>query len=297
MTAPLSLGISPCPNDTFIFDALVHGRVPAPAPVEVRFEDVETLNQLAREGALDVTKISYHAYFHVADRYRLLDAGGALGFGCGPLLVTRDPGLRLDDLAGRRVATPGRWTTAALLLGMAATPDLVPVEMPFDDVLGALDAGEVEAGLIIHELRFTYQALGYRKLVDLGEWWEAETGCPIPLGGILVRRDADPALVADLDAALCASVEHAWQNPDDALPWMAAHAQDMDPEVMRAHVGLYVNEFSRGLGEVGRGAVEALYRRGRAAGLLPEVEVELLPATAPTQRAGRPPAPGRDPSP
>jgi 1,4-dihydroxy-6-naphthoate synthase len=255
----LTLGFSPCPNDTFIFHALVDGLVRIPGvEFDVRLEDVETLNQLAMRGELDVTKVSYGAVPYLLERYSLLRSGGALGRGCGPLLVAREE-RPIESL--RRVAIPGRFTTAYLLLRLFA-PDLPTAEeRVYSDIMPSVERGEVEAGLIIHESRFTFRDHGLVQLVDLGEWWESETGAPIPLGGILARRDLGPDLVGQIDRAIRASVEHAFAHPADSEAFIRANAQEMDPAVMRQHIDLYVNEFSIDLGEEGDRAIEELRRR------------------------------------
>ena len=255
----LTLGFSPCPNDTFIFHALVDGLVRIPGvEFDVRLEDVETLNQLAMRGELDVTKVSYGAVPYLLERYSLLRSGGALGRGCGPLLVAREE-RPIESL--RRVAIPGRFTTAYLLLRLFA-PDLPTAEeRVYSDIMPSVERGEVEAGLIIHESRFTFRDHGLVQLVDLGEWWESETGAPIPLGGILARRDLGPDLVGQIDRAIRASVEHAFAHPADSEVFIRANAQEMDPAVMRQHIDLYVNEFSIDLGEEGDRAIEELRRR------------------------------------
>jgi 1,4-dihydroxy-6-naphthoate synthase len=262
----LTLGFSPCPNDTFVFHALVEGIVSAPGVrFRERLEDVETLNRLAREGALDVTKVSYGALPYLLDEYVPLRSGGALGRGCGPLLVAREP-LAPEALGGARVAIPGRFTTANLLLRLWR-PEMPPgVEMVYSEILPAVAAGEVDAGLIIHESRFTYPAHGLVRVVDLGEWWEAETGAPIPLGGIVARRALGGPTIRAVEGAIRASVEHAFRHPADGAAYVRAHAQEMDDEVQRRHVALYVNEFSVDLGEEGERAVAELL--GRAGGIL-----------------------------
>jgi 1,4-dihydroxy-6-naphthoate synthase len=252
----LTLGFSPCPNDTFIFHALVEGLVRVPGvEFDVRMEDVETLNQLALRGELDVTKVSYGAVPHLLDRYQLLRSGGALGRGCGPLLVAREE-RSIDSL--RRVAIPGQLTTAYLLLRLFA-PDLPAAEeRVYSEIMPAVERGEVDAGLIIHESRFTYRDHGLVKLADLGEWWEGETGLPIPLGGILARRSLGPEQISAIDGAIRRSVEHAFAHPADSESYIRAHAQEMEPAVMRQHIDLYVNEFSIDLGEAGDEAVKRL---------------------------------------
>lgn len=272
----LTLGISPCPNDTFVFDHLLRGAVAPRLELDLVMEDVEALNRRAREGALDVTKISFHAWFHVLDEYLLLPSGSALGRGCGPLLVTGDPVLALTDLPRLRVAVPGEWTTANLLLKLMGPSPAEVVPVAFDQVLPAIEAGRVDAGLLIHELRFTYARRGFHLLRDLGEWWEQATGCAIPLGAIIARRSLGAEVHRQLATAIRASAEAAAADPAAARPFMAAHAQDMDPEVMAAHVGLYVNDFTRDLGQEGEAAVRELHRRAVEAGVLPARELPLV---------------------
>ncbi len=261
----LTLGFSPCPNDTFIFYALVHGLVEGPAFAPPCLEDVETLNMWALAGRLEVTKLSFHAYGLVRDRYALLASGGALGRGCGPLLVRRPQ--RSLDLARATVAIPGRYTTAALLLRLYA-PEASRLRcLRFEQILPAVASGEVDAGVIIHESRFTYQAHGLEAAVDLGAWWEEATGLPIPLGCIAARRDLGPARIAEVERAIRRSVDWALAHPREPLPWIRGHAQELDHTVIASHIGLYVNGFSRDLGEEGRRAVAALLDRGRRAGV------------------------------
>jgi len=267
-TRTLSLGYSPCPNDTFIFHALVKGIVGAEGlEFRERLEDVETLNRLAAEGALDVTKVSYGAIPQLLRDYVLLQSGGALGRGCGPLVVAREtfgPG----GLAGKRIAIPGRNTTANLLLRLYA-PDAEPgVAMVYSDIMPAVARGEVDAGLIIHESRFTYPQHGLAKVVDLGEWWEGTTGLPIPLGGILARRDLGVETIHAIDDALRRSVEHAFAHPAASREYVRAHAQEMDDAVTQQHIDLYVNHFSVDLGDEGERAIGELFARGRAAGII-----------------------------
>ncbi|MDB4947544.1 MAG: mqnD [Gemmatimonadetes bacterium] len=265
----LTLGYSPCPNDTFIFDALVHGRVAAEGlRFSERLEDVETLNLLARDGVLDVSKVSYGALPYLLDEYVLLRSGGALGRGCGPLLVSRAP-LDPAALATARIAIPGRLTTAHLLLRLFAPHAGRTEERVYSDIMPAVERGEVDAGLIIHESRFTYPQHGLVKVVDLGEWWESTTRLPIPLGGILARRSLGADALRTLEAAVRASVEHAFAHPDDSREYVRAHAQEMDDAVTRQHIDLYVNHFSADLGTDGQAAVAELFRRSREAGVIP----------------------------
>lgn len=261
----LKLGYSPCPNDTFIFYALTHGLVPSPRPVEPVLEDVETLNRWALEGWLPLTKLSYAAYGRVRDRYVALRSGGALGRGVGPLVVARKP---LRKLEGVRVAIPGRNTTAFLLLSLYAE-GFEPLEVRYDRILPLVAAGEVEAGLIIHESRFTYPQYGLEKVVDLGEWWEEATGLPLPLGAILARRDLGEGLIRALDEAVRRSLEYAQAHPQETLPYLKAHAQEISEEVIWAHVRTYVNAFSLEVGEEGERAVRRLFAEAEARGLLP----------------------------
>lgn len=255
----LSLGISPCPNDTFVFSAWVHGQVPGPA-VAVTFADIDVCNQQAR--SFDVVKVSYAALPELLDDYALLPCGGALGHGVGPLVLARTADQVLE---GARIAVPGEKTTAYLLLRLWRRGYDVEV-MPFEQIMPAVRDGKVDAGLVIHESRFTYPSYGLVCLQDLGEWWEAETGLPIPLGAIVARRSLD---LAALTATIRASVEHAWATPAASAAFVAEHAQELDAGVCQQHIDLYVNEFTRSLGEDGYAAVEALLTRAAAAGLVP----------------------------
>ena len=265
---PLSLGFSPCPNDTYIFHALVHGRVHLvqSSIASVQLEDVETLNEWALHQRLDITKLSFHAFAHVRDHYTLLQSGAALGRGCGPLLISGSGNkpARLDDWT---VAVPGKYTTAALLLCLYQPAYRHLVVMRFDQILGALAAGEVNAGVIIHESRFTYRNFGLHCLQDLGEWWEQTTGLPIPLGCIAAKKSLPEEVREEFDHAIAASISWADAHPREGWEYIRAHAQEMDAQVMRSHIGLYVNDFSKGLGDEGGRAVHELLRRGAAVGL------------------------------
>lgn len=265
----ISLGFSPCPNDTFIFDALVHQKVDTEGlTFQARLADVEELNRLAFAGELHVTKLSYHALAYLLDRYALLEAGSALGRNCGPLLIARSPMSRAE-LQKATVAIPGRYTTANFLLGLAYPELGTRQEMLFSDIEEAVLSGSVDAGLIIHENRFTYAARGLVKLADLGEYWESSTGYPIPLGGIAVRRDLDPELQQRIGRVLARSVAWAMDHPRATRDYVRAHAQEMDESVMYAHIDLYVNHFTRGLGEEGRRAVRHLFETARHRDLIP----------------------------
>ncbi len=263
----LTLGYSPCPNDTFIFHALVHGVVQAPGMhFAERLEDVETLNRLAAAAELDVTKISYGAAPALLRDYVLLRSGGALGRGCGPLIVAREP---FGEWDRKRIAIPGRNTTANLLLRLFA-PDAAPgMERVYSDIMPAVARGEVDAGLIIHESRFTYPQHGLVKVVDLGEWWEQTTGLPIPLGGIMARRALGDDAVRAIDDAVRRSVEHAFAHPGASRPYVRAHAQEMDDAVTQQHIDLYVNRFSVDVGDQGERAIRELFARAAAVGIVP----------------------------
>lgn len=276
MSRTLSLGYSPCPNDTFIFYALTHGRVSLPgARIQERLEDVETLNQLARQGLLDLTKISYHALGHLREDYALLRGGGALGRGCGPLVVTRAP-VSMSELRGKKIAIPGRLTTANLLLQLHGQGYENLAVMPFDQILAAVVAGRVDAGVIIHESRFTYAARGLVAIEDLGAWWEGETGLPIPLGGILARRDLGAALIHQVDDAIRRSLDYAFAHPQEPRAYMRAHAQELADSVMESHIALYVNDFSRDLGDEGEAAIRELFHRAEGRGLIPPCSLPLF---------------------
>lgn len=268
--SPYSLGFSPCPNDTFIFHALVHGLVGGDCPqfAEPVLADVETLNEWAISGRLDVTKLSFHAYGQVMDRYVLLNAGSALGRGCGPLLVARKS-LAQAALPGLTIAIPGRYTTAALLLRLFAPACTNLVTMRFDRIMPAVVSGTVDAGVIIHESRFTYPQHGLVMLQDLGQWWETLTGLPIPLGGIVARRSLGQAALCAIDRAVRASVRLAFGAPQAAMPYIRRHAQELDESVIASHIGLYVNDYSENLGPDGLAAVGEFLRRGSEAGVLP----------------------------
>lgn len=270
----LRFGFSPCPNDTFAFAAAVHGEVPSPLALEPVLADIEALNERAVAGRdeLPVTKLSLPALARVADRYAVLPAGAALGFGCGPLVVCRaeSPLRSLADLAQARVAIPGRHTTAFLLLAsLAPTPPRDCVAMRFDQVMPAVARGDCEAGLVIHESRFTYRDHGLREVADLGVLWERATGGPLPLGVIAAHRSLPPAVFRDVGVLLRRSVEHARAAPQRSRAYVRAHAQELADDVCDRHIALYVNDFTVDLGKAGAAAIRELLARGQAAGLLP----------------------------
>jgi 1,4-dihydroxy-6-naphthoate synthase len=276
----LSLGFSPCPNDTFIFHALVHEQACGSSPAfgKAALADVETLNEWALACRLDVTKLSFHALGHVLDQYVLLMAGSALGRGCGPLLVARE---NFSEAALPRltIAIPGRYTTAALLLRMYSPVALTIRVMRFDRIMPAIVAGEVDAGVIIHESRFTFQEHGLLLLQDLGAWWEQETGFPIPLGGIAAKRSLGKEKILAIDRCIRASVSSAFAGPEAGMDYIRQHAQELDDQVIRDHIGLYVNPFSLDLGAEGVGAVREFLVRGRQLGVFPE-QSSALPLTS-----------------
>lgn len=267
----LTLAYSPCPNDCFIFDAIVHRRIDLEGlDFDVRLADVEALNRSAFAGEADVTKLSYHAYAYCLDRYVLLDAGSALGRNCGPLLIAKRS-ITQDEVAGGelRIAIPGRYTTANLLLGLAFPAAKQTSELLFSEIEQAVLEERFDAGLIIHENRFTYEAKGLRKIVELGEFWEQDTGAPIPLGGIVAARRLPAEVQQAVNRIIRRSVEYAFAHPKESLPYVRAHAQEMSEEVMYKHIDLYVNEFSVDLGAEGRAAVELLFKRAASTGTIP----------------------------
>ncbi|MGW5393971.1 1,4-dihydroxy-6-naphthoate synthase [Streptomyces koyangensis] len=276
----LSIAYSPCPNDTFVFDAVAHGRVPGAPALDVTFADIDLTNGMAERGEYDVLKVSYAALPWLLDEYALLPCGGALGRGCGPLVLTREASLP-GALAGRTVAVPSERSTAYLLFRLWAA-DQVPggvgeiVVMPFHEIMPAVRDGKVDAGLVIHEARFTYQNYGLHKLADMGEHWEATTGLPIPLGAIIARRSLGAERLTALADALRTSVRMAWDDPAASRPYVLAHAQEMDADVADQHIGLYVNEFTADLGEDGYAAVRGLLTRAAAEGLVPPLAPDAL---------------------
>jgi 1,4-dihydroxy-6-naphthoate synthase len=276
MTQTLTLGYSPCPNDTFIFYALIHNKVRVPG-IEFReqLEDVETLNRIALEGRLDFTKISYHALGHLREQYALLRSGGALGRGCGPLVVAR-PGTRLLDLRSGLVAVPGTLTTAYLLLRLYDPLITNIAVMTFDRIMQAVSHGEAMAGLIIHESRFTYPLYRLEKLLDLGAWWEGYSGLPIPLGGILGKRSLGQEVLLRVEEGIRESLHYANAHPDEVLQYCKQHSQEMDEQVMKQHIDLYVNDFSLDLGTEGREAVRRLFFEAEARGVFSRSDKPLL---------------------
>ncbi|MFF3552554.1 1,4-dihydroxy-6-naphthoate synthase [Streptomyces tsukubensis] len=292
----MDIAYSPCPNDTFVFDAWAHGRVPGAPPLDVTFADIDVTNGMAERGEGTVLKVSYAVLPWVLDEYALLPCGGALGRGCGPLVLTRagdsvgggDGGTaKPEGLSGRTVAVPSERSTAYLLFRLWAA-DRVPggvgevVVMPFHEIMPAVRDGVVDAGLVIHEARFTYQDYGLVKLADMGEHWEETTGLPIPLGAIIAKRSLGVEALRRLADSARASVRMAWDDPEASRPYVREHAQEMDPSVADRHIGLYVNEFTADLGPDGYAAVRGLLTRAAAEGLVPPIAPGALdfPATA-----------------
>src|SRR5690606_29668938 len=284
----LSLGFSPCPNDTFIFDALVHQKIDTKGlSFDVQYHDVETLNQKAFRRELDVTKLSYHAFAYAVEDYELLDAGSALGFGVGPLLIAKDEALaeQLTQYAGSflpqelqklKIGIPGKYTTANFLLGLAYPLLQNKQELIFSDIEQALLDGRIDLGLIIHENRFTYQDKGLHKVVDLGDYWEKTTQNPIPLGGIVIKRSLPVETRLLVNELIHQSVEYAFAHPKSALDYIRSHAQEMEESVMYKHIELYVNQYSSDLGEVGRRAIQTMFDEAKFLGLVPKTEKNIF---------------------
>jgi 1,4-dihydroxy-6-naphthoate synthase len=273
-----SLGFSPCPNDCFMFDAVVNERIDLEGlEFSIRMADVEALNRSAFAGEADVTKLSYHAYAHCTRDYVLLDAGSALGRNCGPLLISKREIAREEVAAGAlRIAIPGKYTTANFLLGLAFPQAQDKTALVFSAIEAALLDGRFDAGLIIHENRFTYQAKGLKKIVDLGEYWESETGAPIPLGGIVIKRSLPDEIKDRVNRVLRRSVEYAFAHRSASLDYVRAHAQEMDEDVMYRHIDLYVNQYSVDLGLEGRRAVELLFEKAEQTGIIPQTKSTLF---------------------
>ena len=283
----LTLGYSPCPNDTFIFYALIHDKIDTK---NLKFKetllDVETLNQKALHTELDLTKISYHAFGHMRKNYCLLRAGGALGRGCGPLVIAKNE-YAMEELRGKKIAIPGKLTTAFLLLQLfdpsfltpnskLLTSNFVFIVMPFDKIIDAVAKEEVDAGLIIHESRFTYPSYGLKQIIDLGEWWEKQTGHPIPLGGIIAKRSLGEGLNKKINKTIKSSIEYAFSNRSEPMDYIKKHSQELSDEVINQHINLYVNNYSLNVGQDGEKAVIALLSRAEEAGIIPKVKQEIF---------------------
>ncbi|WP_295769656.1 1,4-dihydroxy-6-naphthoate synthase [uncultured Mucilaginibacter sp.] len=278
----LTLGFSPCPNDTFIFDALIHHKIDTEGlDFEVFYDDVETLNQKAMRSELDITKLSYHAFAYLANKYVLLDAGSALGFGVGPMLICKhDPDELRNQLDAHNspltIGIPGKYTTANFLLSLAFPGATNKKELVFSDIEQAVLDGRVDAGLIIHENRFTYQDKGLKKIIDLGDYWEKQTGCAIPLGGIVANRNLPADVQHKVNRILRRSVEFAFANPKSGLEFIRSHAQEMSEEVMYKHIELYVNKYSVDLGEEGKKAIQLMFDTAHEKNIIPPIAESLF---------------------
>lgn len=272
----LSLGFSPCPNDTFIFDAMIHQKIDTEGlSFRVELHDVEQLNQKALQGKLDITKLSYHAYAHLSKQYILLNAGSALGNNCGPLLIAKQA-LTAEEIDAAKIAIPGKYTTANFLLSLAYPNAKNKEENLFSHIEQMVLNQQVDAGLIIHENRFTYQDKGLVKLMDLGEYWEETMKVPIPLGGIAMHRDFNKTVQTTVDRVLRRSVEYAFANPNASLAYTRKHAQEMSVEVMQQHIELYVNKYSVDLGVMGKKAVNTLFEVAQEKQIIPQLTYPLF---------------------
>lgn len=271
-----SLGFSPCPNDCFIFDALIHQKIDTQGiNFTVIMEDVEALNNRAFKHESDITKLSYHAFLYLTNEYTLLNSGSALGFNCGPLLVKKS-GHIIESINSASIAIPGKYTTANFLLSLAFPKAIHKQEILFSEIENALITNKVDAGLLIHENRFTYQDKGLEKIIDLGEYWESLIQSPIPLGGIVVKRTIEPALQKTIDLLIKKSVEFAFTNPESCMAFVKEHAQEMSEEVMKKHIALYVNEFSIDLGIIGKKAVQVLVNKAIELKLVTDVHPSIF---------------------
>ncbi|MCX8043542.1 MAG: 1,4-dihydroxy-6-naphthoate synthase [Desulfobacterota bacterium] len=263
----LSLGISPCPNDTFIFEAWINGRLGPHAPKIIStIADIDALNHMAENQQPDIVKVSVFAYGRLHTTYKLLDAGAALGRGCGPLVVARSQGIDLAD-PDITIAVPGRWTTAHCLLSLSQPAAAKKIFMPFDRIMPAVVHGEADVGVIVHEGRFTYSAYGLVMVEDLGAWWETTTGYPVPLGVIVAKRSLGSETIAKVETAIRESLRAAWENPATPRAFMRRYAAEMDEEVMQRHVELYVNQYTYDLGDEGKQAIAYLLQWAREQGL------------------------------
>jgi len=270
MNKKYTIGFSPCPNDTFIFDAMIHNRLQVNDAWSPHLLDVEALNKNAAEERFDVTKMSFAAFALVSDKYQILNSGSALGRGCGPLIISKAP-LTLDELKDKTIAIPGARTTANLLMSIFVPECKAKLEMVFSDIEDAVLSGLCDVGLIIQEKRFCCEQKGLFKVADLGELWEKKTGLPIPLGCIAVKRSLSEEEKVKIDSLIRQSVEYAFNNPDASKDYIAQHAQEMNSEVQQQHIDLYVNDFSVNLGDDGKKAVMTLFNEGFNAGVIPDV--------------------------
>jgi len=276
MDTKISLGFSSCPNDTFIFDAMIHNKIDTEGlEFELFIGDVEELNRKAFHNELAITKISYNAYTHLTDNYILLDSGSALGENCGPLIIANKE-FEIEELSEKKIAIPGINTTANLLLSVAFPGIKNKVEMVFSDIEKSVIDESVDAGLIIHESRFTYEEKGLKKIIDLGEYWENLTNTPTPLGGIIARRDLGKNMLQKINRVLKRSVQFAFDNPKSGIDFIKQHSQEMSEEVMYKHIDLYVNNYTLDLGKAGKKSVETLFKKAQELGLIETIEKDLF---------------------
>lgn len=273
----LTFSFSPCPNDCFMFEAIVNQRIELEGlDFSVRLADIEALNQSTFAAATDVTKLSYHALAYCLDVYELLDAGSALGTDCGPLVVAKREISKEEVAAGKlNIAIPGKYTTANFLLNLAFPKAQNKTELLFSEIPSVLLTGQVDAGVVIHEGRFSYQSQGLQRIIDLGEWWHAETGLPLPLGGVAIKRSLPSDVKERVNRVVRRSVQYALAHPDAGSDFVRAHASDMNEEIIWQHINLYVNEYSIELGEKGERAVKTLFEEGQATGMLPALRTAL----------------------
>lgn len=272
----LSIGYSSCPNDTFIFDALIHQKIDTKGiDFKLSMADVKELNAKAFEMELDITKLSFHAYAYLTEKYTLLDAGSALGNNCGPLLIAKDS-IDAEDIQNYKIAIPGKYTTANFLLSLAYPKATNKKEMIFDEIEQAVIGNDCNLGLIIHENRFTYQEKGLKKILDLGEYWEGQYNLPIPLGGIVIKRALPEEIKLTVNDLLAKSVRYAFDKPEASMDYVLEHAQEMEPEIVKKHIELYVNKYSENLGITGRKAIEKLFEVAQDKGIVPKIENSLF---------------------
>jgi len=264
----LTFGYSPCPNDTFMFNAIAGQQVNVPKyRIKTILHDVETLNDLAFTATLDITKLSFYAWLKVKQNYRLLNSGAAMGFGCGPVLIAR-PECRKADVNQSRIVLPGQWTTAHLLFRLWAPEAEHRLFTPYDNIFQSLSSGKADFGVIIHESRFTFTSEGFVEVVDLGRWWEERTGFPIPLGGIAVREELGGPMIRSIDAAVKKSIQTANAFPKKTFAYIRQHAREMDEAVLQSHIQTFVNEYSLELPPEGIRAIATLEKMAAEAGLL-----------------------------
>lgn len=275
MKPELTLAYSPCPNDTFLFYHLIHEGISENFSVKEELHDVEKLNQYSELGTFDVTKLSFFAYFHVIEGYSLLNSGSALGRGCGPLLVKKK-GKDLQKVKGEKILVPGLKTTANLLLNVYLQKDFQPTALRYDLIMDKILSEEFDLGVIIHEERFTYEERGLEKVVDLGDYWESLTGKPIPLGAIAVKRTRDIDLQKEFDKSLRKSLELAYQFPEKTRNYILENSQVKDENVVKSHIDLYVNEFTKDIGDEGKDAVYALLEKAKSLGLVNENKLRMF---------------------